>query len=127
MLGSGLVVTFFLLSFFRMTFHYPPLVLNLVHIDVFPECLEELGSLVEIYGMSVCQPSVGVALKEIAKQISDRDNNVRNAALNCVVQVYFIEKDKVYKLVGNVSMEAGLVRLSSYLRPTHALWWGFSL
>lgn len=62
-----------------------------------------MGNLIEVYGMSVCQPSPGVALKEIAKQIADRDNSVRNAALNALVQVYFREGEKVFKLVGNVS------------------------
>ncbi|XP_054706442.1 cytoskeleton-associated protein 5-like [Uloborus diversus] len=67
------------------------------------ECLEELGLMIEIYGLGVCQPSPAAALKDIAKQISDRDNSVRNAALNCVVQAYFIENEKVYKYVGNLS------------------------
>ncbi|GLV37157.1 mini spindles [Carabus blaptoides fortunei] len=67
------------------------------------ECLEELGSLIEGYGISVCQPSPQAALKEVAKQISDRDNSVRNAALNCVVQAYFIEGERVYKMVGQIS------------------------
>lgn len=67
------------------------------------ECLEAMGNLIEVYGMSVCQPSPGVALKEIAKQIADRDNSVRNAALNALVQVYFREGEKVFKLVGNLS------------------------
>lgn len=66
------------------------------------ECLEELGSLIEGFGISVCQPTPQAALKEVAKQISDRDNSVRNAALNCVVQAYFIEGDRVYKMVGQV-------------------------
>ncbi|XP_015926242.1 cytoskeleton-associated protein 5 [Parasteatoda tepidariorum] len=67
------------------------------------ECLEELGSMIELYGLGVCQPSPAVALKEIARQISDRDNSVRNAALNCVVQAYFIDGEKVYKYVGQLS------------------------
>ncbi|KAK7077047.1 hypothetical protein SK128_006638 [Halocaridina rubra] len=67
------------------------------------ECLEALGNLIEIYGMSVCQPSPGAALKEVAKQIADRDNSVRNASLNVLVQVYFREGEKVFKLVGNLS------------------------
>ena len=52
----------------------------------------------------MCQPSPPVALKEVAKQIADRDNSVRNAALNCLVQVYFQEGEKVYKYIGNVSI-----------------------
>lgn len=67
------------------------------------ECLDELGYLIETYSMSVCQPSPQTALKEIARHISDRDNSVRNAALNCVVQAYFLTGDKVYKLIGNLN------------------------
>lgn len=68
------------------------------------ECLDELGSLIENYGTSVCQPNPPAALKEIARQISDRDNSVRTAALNCVVQAWYQEGDRVYKMIGNVSI-----------------------
>ncbi|KAG5854748.1 hypothetical protein ANANG_G00041060 [Anguilla anguilla] len=44
------------------------------------ECLEELGCLIEAYGMSVCQPTAAKSLKEIAMHIGDRDTSVRNAA-----------------------------------------------
>lgn len=67
------------------------------------ECLDELGYLIETYNMSACQPSPQIALKEIAKHIADRDNSVRNAALNCVVQAYFIVEDRIYKLIGQLS------------------------
>ncbi|CAK9799265.1 Protein mini spindles [Anthophora plagiata] len=67
------------------------------------ECLDQLGSLIENYGLSVCQPTASVALKEIAKQIADRDNSVRNAALNCIVQAYFLQGERVYKLIGQIS------------------------
>ncbi|XP_045137048.1 cytoskeleton-associated protein 5-like isoform X2 [Portunus trituberculatus] len=67
------------------------------------ECLEAIGNLIETHGTIVCQPSPPVALKEVAKQIADRDNSVRNAALNCLVQVYFQEGEKVYKYIGNLS------------------------
>ncbi|EDS30243.1 microtubule associated protein xmap215 [Culex quinquefasciatus] len=60
------------------------------------ECLDELGYLIETYGLTA-------ALKEIAKHISDRDNSVRNAALNTVVQAYFLAGEKVYKLIGQLS------------------------
>ncbi|XP_043494005.1 protein mini spindles isoform X2 [Polistes fuscatus] len=66
-------------------------------------CLDQLGSLIENYGISVCQPSPATALKEVAKQIADRDNSVRNAALNCIVQAYFLEGEKITKLVGQIS------------------------
>ncbi|XP_041785332.1 protein mini spindles isoform X4 [Anopheles merus] len=67
------------------------------------ECLDELGYLIETYGLTVCQPSQPVALKEIARHISDRDNAVRNAALNAVVQAYFLAGEKIYKLIGQLS------------------------
>ncbi|KAG7191094.1 hypothetical protein KM043_007130 [Ampulex compressa] len=67
------------------------------------ECLDQLGSLIESYGVSVCQPSASIALKEIAKQIADRNNSVRNAALNCIVQAYFLQGERVFKLIGRIS------------------------
>ncbi|XP_041074524.1 cytoskeleton-associated protein 5-like isoform X2 [Polyodon spathula] len=67
------------------------------------ECLEELGCLIESYGMNVCQPTAAKALKEIAVHIGDRDNSVRNAALNTVVVVYNVCGDQVFKLIGNLS------------------------
>jgi len=67
------------------------------------ECLDELGNLIEEFGMTVCQPSPSGALKEISKQISDRDHSVRSAALNTIVKAWFIEGDKVYKLIGQIS------------------------
>ncbi|KAI4823326.1 hypothetical protein KUCAC02_011919, partial [Chaenocephalus aceratus] len=67
------------------------------------ECLEELGCLIEGYGMNVCQPTPAKSLKEIAVHIGDRDTSVRNAALNTVVAVYNVSGDQVYKLIGNLS------------------------
>ncbi|XP_018417650.1 PREDICTED: cytoskeleton-associated protein 5 [Nanorana parkeri] len=67
------------------------------------ECLEELGCLVESYGMNVCQPTPAKALKEIATQIGDRDTTVRNAALNTIVAVYNVHGEQIFKLIGNLS------------------------
>lgn len=67
------------------------------------ECLEELGCMMEKYGLNICQPSPKEALKEIAKQIADRDNPVRSAALNTIVVAHQILGDQVYKYVGKVS------------------------
>lgn len=64
------------------------------------ECLDQLAWFIENFGMTVCQPS---ALKEIAKQISDRDNAVRSSALNCIVAAYFLDGPKVYKQIGQIS------------------------
>ena len=68
------------------------------------ECLEELGSLIQVYGMNVCQPTPPKALAAIAAQIGDRDNGVRNAALNAVVEAYFLIGEKTcYKYCSRVS------------------------
>lgn len=67
------------------------------------ECLDELGYLIETYGLTACQPNPQSSLKEIARHISDRDNSVRNAALNCVVQAYHLVGKKVYKFFGNLT------------------------
>ncbi|CAG5116856.1 unnamed protein product, partial [Candidula unifasciata] len=67
------------------------------------ELLEELGCLIESYGMNVCQPSPAHALKIIAGQIGDRDNGVRNAALNTLVVAYSILGESVYKYVGTLN------------------------
>jgi len=66
------------------------------------ECLDELCFLIRGSGSSVLQPQVPQNLKEIAKQIADRDNGVRNAALNCVAEIYFQDGDKLYKVIGNL-------------------------
>lgn len=42
----------------------------------------------------------------MATHIGDRDNTVRNAALNTIVTVYNVHGDQVFKLIGNVSITA---------------------
>jgi cytoskeleton-associated protein 5 len=64
------------------------------------ECLDELGYMIETMGLNSFNPSVN--LKEIAKQIGDRDNSVRNAALNTVTIAFQIVGEQVYKYVGKV-------------------------
>ncbi|EEZ99362.1 protein mini spindles [Tribolium castaneum] len=66
------------------------------------ECLEAMGSIIQDHGIGVCGSSPAVVLKEVAKQISDKDKSVRNAALNCMVEAYHILGDKVYKMIGNI-------------------------
>lgn len=67
------------------------------------ECLDELGYLIETYNLSVCQPTPQHALKEIARQISDRDNSVRSAALNCIVKAHELAGEKIYKMIGQLN------------------------
>jgi cytoskeleton-associated protein 5 len=81
------------------------------------ECLDELGYLIETYNLSVCQPTPQHALKEIARQISDRDNSVRSAALNCIVKAYELAGERVYKMVGQLS-EKELSMLDERIKRT---------
>lgn len=67
------------------------------------ECLECIGHLLETYGSTVMSSSGNGALKELARHIGDRDNAVRSAALNCVTSAYFLEGEKVYKMIGQIS------------------------
>ncbi|XP_020818600.1 protein mini spindles isoform X1 [Drosophila serrata] len=64
------------------------------------ECLDELSFLIESYGMNICPQA---SVREIARQISDRDNSVRSAALNCIVQVFFLSGEKTYKMIGQLN------------------------
>ncbi|XP_054291046.1 protein mini spindles-like isoform X1 [Macrosteles quadrilineatus] len=66
------------------------------------ECLEHISLMIDQNGLSACVPSASVALKEIAKQISDRDNSVRSAALNCIVTAYYYD-ERALKMVGHIS------------------------
>ncbi|XP_049825977.1 protein mini spindles isoform X2 [Aethina tumida] len=82
------------------------------------ECLDAMGSIIETYGITICVPSPAACLKEVAKQISDRDNSVRNAALNCATQAYFIVGEKVFKMVGNIS-EKDMSLLEERIKRSH--------
>ena len=68
------------------------------------ECLGEIAYLISVHGENVCQPTPAKALPAIAAQIADRDNSVRNAALNAIVEVYNLVGETVYKYLGRVRM-----------------------
>ena len=65
------------------------------------DCLEELGQMIELLGLQPFNPAA--TLKEIAKQIGDRDTSVRNAALNTITIAYQIAGEQVYKFVGRLN------------------------
>ncbi|ESO04897.1 hypothetical protein HELRODRAFT_78594 [Helobdella robusta] len=67
------------------------------------ECLEEIGLLIQKFGINMCQPSPSVGLKVIAQQIGDRDNSVRSAALNTIVNAYDIQGEIVFKYIGQLN------------------------
>ncbi len=56
--------------------------------------------MIEAIGLNSFNPAV--TIKEIAKQISDRDNGVRSAALNTITIAYQIVGDQVYKYIGKL-------------------------
>ena len=89
------------------------------------ECLEEMGCLIEQYGVNICQPSPAQALKAIAGQIGDRDNGVRNAALNTVVTAYMLLGDNIYKFIGHVSWQYWWWRGGG--RPLDTAWTSFDV
>ena len=66
-------------------------------------------------GIEVCQPTPAKALKEMAVQIADRDNGVRSAALNAIVEAYNIVGEQVYKMIGRVSRSLCLHADSVYV------------
>merc|ERR1719228_813901 len=66
------------------------------------ECLDEVGHLISVNGTSVAGSKPSEALKEMAKQIGDRDTSVRNAALNAITETYFQEGERLYKMIGNL-------------------------
>ena len=53
------------------------------------ECLDEVGSLIASHGTAVSGAKPAEALREMSKQIGDRDTAVRNAALNAITEAYF--------------------------------------
>nr|CDS27460.1 microtubule associated protein xmap215 [Hymenolepis microstoma] len=66
------------------------------------ECLDEIGSMIDHFGLNVCQPSPAASLKTLAAQISDRDSGVRTAALNALVCVYAIVGEPLWKMLGQL-------------------------
>jgi len=82
------------------------------------ECLNELGCLIQRNGLSVCHPNK--ALLNIANYISDRDANVRNAAINAIVEAYKQVGDNIFKYINNIPernrqlIDEKLKRLPSY-------------
>ncbi|CAF4840338.1 unnamed protein product [Pieris macdunnoughi] len=68
------------------------------------ECLDCINHLLETYGSTVMSGGGGgAALREMARLIGDRDNSVRSAALNCVTTAYFLDGEKIYKTIGQIS------------------------
>ncbi|PWN24656.1 ARM repeat-containing protein, partial [Jaminaea rosea] len=96
-------------TFRKLTFIYPPSKLMTQYLEsglpsknarTRAECLGELGYLFSKNGLQVCTPAK--TLPVIAKSISDRDTNVRTAALLALGECYKIVGDEVWGLVGKM-------------------------
>ncbi|VDM51286.1 unnamed protein product [Toxocara canis] len=66
------------------------------------ECLQVLEELLDTTGVAATT-TPGPSLKQIAACIGDRDNNVRNAAINAVIAAWKEEGDRVFQLIGKMS------------------------
>lgn len=66
------------------------------------ELVNEISYMIDRQGMSVCQVGAAKSMKTIASQVSDRDNSARSAALDCIVTVWNIIGNDVYKLIGEL-------------------------
>lgn len=66
------------------------------------ECLQILLAIIDSNGLSGTS-TPGPSLKAIAACISDRDSNVRSAALNAIVAAYKEAGDVVFQLIGKLS------------------------
>lgn len=96
-------------TFRKLTFIFPPSKLMTQYLEnglphknarTRSECLAELGYLFSKNGLQVCTPSKTLPI--IAKQISDRDTNVRTAALLALGECYKIVGDEIWDLVGKL-------------------------
>ncbi|XP_015786397.1 cytoskeleton-associated protein 5-A [Tetranychus urticae] len=80
-------------------------------------CLDELGFLMKDYDdLGICQPTPQQAIKEIGKQIGDKDSVVRNAALNCAVVAYEKGGEKVLKWLGGSIPEKDMAMLEERIK-----------
>lgn len=55
--------------------------------------------------MSICGPASGGAVKQLASAIGDRDQAVRNAALNCMLSVHMHIGERLYKQVSHLGQK----------------------
>ncbi|XP_059587243.1 cytoskeleton-associated protein 5-like [Alligator mississippiensis] len=79
-------------------------------------CLEELGYLVGVYGIHVCQPHPGKALRMIAALLRAQNHTVRQAACNVIVTASNVYGKEVFKLIGTLS-EKQMKMLQGSLTP----------
>ncbi|XP_062439029.1 cytoskeleton-associated protein 5-like [Rhea pennata] len=65
-------------------------------------CLEQVGYLIEVYGLNICESSPDKALKRIAAFLKDDNSSVCSAALNIMVLVCKTHGEAMFRMVGNL-------------------------
>lgn len=65
------------------------------------ECLDEIGILIKHHGTSIFHINRDISV--ILSHASDRDSNVRNAALNTIVDAYLCSSDQVSKYLDSLN------------------------
>uniref|UniRef100_A0A8C9L6N7 TOG domain-containing protein n=1 Tax=Pavo cristatus TaxID=9049 RepID=A0A8C9L6N7_PAVCR len=68
-------------------------------------CLGEIGYLLEEYGLEVCEPNPGKALKMIASFLRHQDRAICDAALNIMVTACKIQGEALFEMVGDLPEE----------------------
>lgn len=63
------------------------------------ECLEEIASLIQDFGISITQSK---DVKVIAKHASSTDNNVRTAAVQTMGEIFKVAGDKTWGMIGEI-------------------------
>lgn len=63
------------------------------------ECLDELTSLIQEFGMGIAQPR---DIRALAKFVNSPDNNVRTSAVNTIGEAFKSTGDKLWNLIGEV-------------------------
>lgn len=66
------------------------------------ECLTDLTFMIDQFGVAAFCPTPRIALKEVARQISDPDPSVHDAALKFCVKAHFLLSDGIYELLGEL-------------------------
>uniref|UniRef100_A0A0A9YXT8 Cytoskeleton-associated protein 5 n=1 Tax=Lygus hesperus TaxID=30085 RepID=A0A0A9YXT8_LYGHE len=70
-------------------------------------CLDVLNNYIEVYGVSVCNPSLNVFVKDIVKHFADRDSAVRNSAMKLAVSMYSHEGERFIQLMNQYTEKDG--------------------
>ncbi len=80
------------------------------------ECMEHLAELIKKHGINIIIPNK--ALPQLAEYISEKDTNVRNAAIGIMLSTYEHIRDDLWKIIPNIpeSSKAAIQDKLKYLK-----------